>query len=1333
MKISSEIVLRILTSVVFILMFGSFVAGQEVFDEDVMILESDRSGVTLEYGVPKYSILPFEVNGVRFNDLNIPRTAQMRREGQVEIPVKYVPLAVPPAADVSITVLKTDYSDPGFRRLSPFFARHTREAYEQAFSSAAAGNPEIPPSNPYVISRDEIRGLNIAKVAIPTARYSPASRTLSILDRIILRVDFVGADDNIDTAYRPPGAAFERILRKMVANYEQGRNWFVPRESETGLLTSAVSAFDSSDTWVRIELLTEGIYKFGWLEFNAAGIDPLSVDPDQIRLFYGGGRELPLSNFDPRPQMFEIPVKILGGEDGQFDNGDYVVFYADAVDSWEYSDTYSRFQHYRNHYTDRNIYWLTTGGSFSGPALRLTAVDGTPAGPYDVAVDASRSSYHKEEEWIFFRQTPRSDLDNYFDWYWGYSSSFTSSVQLFDVVPGEEALIVVRERSGFPQLRVNNGAPLSPSTEDNFSTYITSDLSNGLNSLNLQSTREFYLDYIDVHYMRWLRLIDGNLLFAQPDTFGTVRYTLSEVSSPYILLDISDRNNPVQITGGDFDGQNLTFHDGAQADSHKRYYISSVQRLKTPSAVSSYDMDDIRDPAVPQNRADEIVITHDALSDQALAFAELREREYDLVTRVVNVSDIYNQFSFGLFDAVAIRDFLKYAYENWGQPAPTFAVLLGDGHYDYRNNLGSNSVNFIPPFENDDQMTDDHFIYFGATGDPDFDDTGAPDMMIGRIPAKSVRDAEDMVGKIMDYDADPDLGPWRNRVVVAADDNITPRGPYEIFHTQQAETLSNLHVPGSFEVGKIYLIEYPMKNLEKPDAREALIGAFNQGSLIVDWIGHGSPGLWADEHIFRRSEDIPRLTNGKRLPLIFTASCSIGFFDDPGIESFGEELIRERSRGAVSVISATRTVFASPNTAFNNLVFDQLLYSDSAGIGEAMYMAKYLRGPNSTQRNDRYYNLFGDPAQILQFPKFDVNFVSSPDSLVALSENEISGEVVDNEGNLMSDFSGTAWVTVKDGTINRSVLLLDRYNNPLPPPNNTLSYLAPGATIFVGPVDVTNGEFTTRFFVPKDVSYGSQGAKIYAYAENGDFDAIGVVDSILVSGSVPAVEDTIGPEIRLYADGRPFVAGVTMVRTGFVLTAEIEDEHGINITGQLGHGIVVKVDGGDLYEADVTGDFTYDRGGFQSGSLELALPEFPQGEHEISLKAWDNFNNSSLVTSRMEVVSVDDLELSEVMNYPNPVRDGDHKTSFQYCLNNDADRVTIKIFTESGRKIKTIHISAPDERAAMGCHLVDWDLLDADGDWISNGVYIYQVKADGRTLEGKKVKAEEDRKLVILR
>jgi len=131
------------------------------------------------------------------------------------------------------------------------------------------------------------------------------------------------------------------------------------------------------------------------------------------------------------------------------------------------------------------------------------------------------------------------------------------------------------------------------------------------------------------------------------------------------------------------------------------------------------------------------------------------------------------------------------------------------------------------------------------------------------------------------------------------------------------------------------------------------------------------------------------------------------------------------------------------------------------------------------------------------------------------------------------------------------------------------------------------------------------------------------------------------------------------------------------------------------------------------------------------LKAWDNFNNSSLITRTVEVVSTDGLRLSEVMNYPNPVREGSYSTSFQYCLNSDADRVSIRIFTESGARIKTIELTTPD-MTQTGCHQVDWNLRDADGDNLANGIYLYQIEATGADPGGRKIRTDQAGKLVIL-
>lgn len=1303
-----------------------------IFDSDIEVLRSDNSGILFRYDVPDASFSQFKDSGQPYYRMNIPRAAPNGREAEVEIPIRIVALAIPPQARVQISVNDAQYESAPFQRIAPYFARPDADALKDAYQSAAAENPILPPTQPYLLSMGEIRGLQVARIAIPTAIYSLNPPELKILKNVTIRVDFVGARPELAAGFRDPGPVYNRILRKTVANYDAAGGWFWPRPSSQIGAELAAVPFDSAATWIRIELTSEGIYSFGWLQFNSVGISPLNVDPSQIRIFYGGGRELPVPNSQPRPDFAEIPIEVMGGDDGTFDNGDLVVFYADAVDSWEYNTQFHRFQSYRNHYTDKNVYWLTFDGGFSSPPKRFIAGDGSPDGPVDISVDTYTAYAHKEQEQVFWQRNIREDFFDYFNWYWGKGQTFSTSVQLSDLVAGSEATITVRHQFGSPSLIINGGAPISPQTYQIFSTYHSSAMTEGINNLQLQSPSDLFLDYVDVEYPRWLRVIDGNLAFIQPDTFGAIRYNLTDVPVSYFLLDVTNKRNPVKIINGNLNGSNLAFDDTASGQSHKQYYLSGRERFKTPGAVSLYQQDNLRDVNRAENRADEIIVTYDGFYDQAVRLAQHRQQAYGLTTRVAKLTDIYNQFSAGLTDGIAIRDFLKYAYENWPDPAPSYALLVGDGNYDFRNNLGSNVRSYMPPFENTQRMTDEYYVYFGNEGYLDSDADSLPDMLIGRLSVRSSQEADEVVSKLIDYDSNPDLGPWRDRVVVVADDNLhPPYPPSERYHTDQAEGLANGHIPSKFEQAKIYMIEYPMRTgFEKPEARDAIMAAFNQGSLIINWIGHGSANVWADERVFRRVEDIPRLANGKRLPLVFTASCSIGRFDTPTIECMAEELLRGRSKGSISVISATREVFAAPNAVLNEFLFDQMLRNDSTTIGEALFMAKYIRtGGRQTDINDRFYMIFGDPAQLLQFPKYDVRLSIAPDSLVALTVDSLAGEIVNNNGEIQSDFNGTIWVTVKDGSSIRNVTLYDMNNVPLP---GTLGYRALGATIFIGPAEVSAGHFTSRFFVPKDISYGSQGAKIYAYGENGIIDAIGVKDSISISGSLPSLQDSIGPTIRLLVDGRPFGAGITMVPESFMLGAEITDEHGINITGNLGHGIVVSIDGGQAYEGDITSYFRYNMGDYRSGAASFRLPELSTGEHELTIKAWDNFNNSTLATARIEVAASGSLQISQVMNYPNPVRESQPNTAFQYCLSEDVEKVTIKIFTEAGHRIKTIEFTSP-EYTSMDCHQAPWDLRDADSDELANGVYLYKVYAEKNAPDGKKDKADETGKLVILR
>jgi len=174
----------------------------------------------------------------------------------------------------------------------------------------------------------------------------------------------------------------------------------------------------------------------------------------------------------------------------------------------------------------------------------------------------------------------------------------------------------------------------------------------------------------------------------------------------------------------------------------------------------------------------------------------------------------------------------------------------------------------------------------------------------------------------------------------------------------------------------------------------------------------------------------------------------------------------------------------------------------------------------------------------------------------------------------------------------------------------------------------------------------------------------------------------------------------------FTFQAVIYDTSGVNITGQLGHHLALSLEGETSLELDLTDQFVYDVGSFRRGRVEYELPEVPAGEYEVRLKAWDNFNNSSVVTALLSVISSQEFRLEEVMNYPNPFKTS---TVFQYRLNSyEVDRVSLEIFTLAGRRIRSFQ----NLSTSFGYNFREWDGSDQDGDQIANGVYIYKITAE---------------------
>jgi hypothetical protein len=281
--------------------------------------------------------------------------------------------------------------------------------------------------------------------------------------------------------------------------------------------------------------------------------------------------------------------------------------------------------------------------------------------------------------------------------------------------------------------------------------------------------------------------------------------------------------------------------------------------------------------------------------------------------------------------------------------------------------------------------------------------------------------------------------------------------------------------------------------------------------------------------------------------------------------------------------------------------------------------------------------------------------------------------------------------------------------------------LLPGNTIFRGSATVNQGKFNSKFIVPKDISYGGNLGRLSLYFWNDEVDGSGFKDQLPVGGTETNFFDDQGPEITLRFSDEDFDYG------GFTdesptMNIEITDTlSGVNIAGDLGHNISLTLDDEKVILTDL---FNYYNDNYTSGSINYQPGLLTEGIHNLTLKAWDNSNNSSEISTEFTVVAGDDLVLGSVLNYPNPFS---NSTKFTFLTNQEC-KASIKIYTVSGRLIKKID----DIFAENGFNHVFWDGSDEDGDPLANGVYLYKISAKSQQ-DGKTISAEAIEKLMIMR
>jgi hypothetical protein len=1154
-------------------------------------------------------------------------------------------------------------------------------------------------------------------------------------------------------------------------------NWQVSTDNSRRL--SNTSNFKNNSVlatgaWYKIGVTKTGFYKIDKTFLTQIGLNTSNLNPKNIRIYGNGGRMLPELNSAFRyDDLEENAIQVVGESDGVFDNTDYILFYAQEATGWTNTNSVTglKFVADKNLYSDTSFYFINVD---LGLGKRIISPSATVLTPNIVSSSYDYFNF-SERNIINFVKSGRQFYGEYFDITNTYGFNWNDGNFVVGDTIISEITMAGRGIAGGTYLV--NGAGLNytlstpPVNINNYladyaevQTKVNKALLNDPNIISISVSKQTpnciaWLDKLTINARRQLNITSKQFQFRDtrisiPGSICNFNISNPSSTTPQIW-NVTDPINPYAQP---YTSVGNTINFVANADSLNTYAVLPGTDFYIPTFITKVANQNLHNI----QQADYVLITHPLFIPQAQRLATLHQQNEGLTYAIANIDQIYNEFSSGRPDISGIRDFIRMLYSrNIGNGTQVkYVILVGDGSYNNISRNISNNSNFIPTYE-----TLNSTSYLTSTASDDFyglmdgnegataEAIGILDIGVGRLTCRSTQELINVVTKIENYyRKDPDfkiqestpencnstnaspLGDWRNWAVFLADDED------QSTHMSQADQLSNIVQSNnpSYNIDKIYLDAYQQYSTpggqRYPDAAEDLLRRFKKGALVFNYTGHGGEvGITAE-----RVLDVPTinaLDNFNKLPLFVTATCEFSRYDDPDRTSAGELCLLNPKGAAIALLTTCRLAFSTSNFILNtnlySYLFKKLPNGKMPALGDVIQQTK-----SSLKQSINYANfhLLGDPAMPLAYPqqkvitsKINNSLVTatSIDTISALAKITVTGFVADTLGNKLSNFNGIVYPTVFDKEQNLNCLLNDAesyYGTPGVPFNFNLQK----NILYHGKTQVTNGDFSFTFIVPKDISFAIGPGKISYYATNGLIDAAGYTKNVKVGGGAKnPVIDNDGPQLSIYMNDKGFVNGGTTNEKP-ILYANLIDSSGINTVGSsIGHDISFILDQNtskptilnDYYEANLNS--------YQGGKLRYPFETLPEGNHRLTFKAWDIQNNSGIVNMDFVVAPSAELALKHVLNYPNPFTTN---TKF-YLEHNQACnplKITIQIFTISGKVVKTIQKNVTCE--GFRPEGVDWDGKDEFGDKLGRGVYVYKLSI----INSENQKAEKTEKLVIL-
>ncbi len=957
-----------------------------VFPQNYKIIDSNDKSITVEVNFNnQFQFRDTVVENKTFTKI-VGKYYFNKNEGEPFLPELYLSVGISFSAEPKITILKIEQEKLSNKFIfpTPSFDDDGNILSITKFNKEIYSTNEYFPKNSVCLSSNYIsRFARIQNVQILPFLFNPVKREILYNKKVVFRIDYNSIVTN--NFEKIDDAKTDEFLETSVINYSQAKEWIGKVADMNNKSLTNDYWYNPNKEYFKIYLKEKGVYRIKYEELIAAGLDEgLSISANKLEMYCDGLR---------------IPIEVEAGKDSLFGVGDFVQFCGFPPTPKLYTKI--------NIYNKSNIYWLSYEADTTG--YQYKNIDGYPL-VWGKTFQTNKKSIHFERDTLYERLGYAENANRDY-WFWGKASGMagvirdaffytfnepeymtpdstsmtlrvgmhgittgqhTADIELTSQVIGSKIWSGQRE-SVFEKTFKIGDIGIYPS--NNFQVYARGEY----------ESDDIRINWFELDYWQNNSAYGENFIFSSPpNTYGKTKFIVYKWTADTMLVYIPSRGELIKnslVTHNTWD--NVEFVD--QVYISTEYFCVSTSKFMSPDSIHKNVNSNLRNL---QQGADYLIITHPKFMNAANRLAEFRRSKLtgysSARVSVVNINDIYNEFSSGLLDPWAVQSFVKYVYEKWQYPIVAYVALMGDMSYDYREILPNSRKNYIPsiPYQSTykygQAVSDNMFV---AVSGPDI----IPDISIGRLSCETVAESEALVDKIIGYPGD-NSKMWKQNVFLLSAGQDKTDEEYFKFNDESLLLESNFILPEGFSTSKVFT--FPNKPSHTPFLGNTsdIMEYFNQGAVMTNFFGHGGGYQW--DAVFL-NDNIYQLSNEGRLPFISSITCYTAHFDNQDV--FGEQFIKVPNKGAICFWGHTGITVWVQGRDLNTKMYNQIYKNRVYVVGDAIRYAKSSYPSSLTGLESDHVallTLLGDPAIDLAFTR-KPNFQITASDIVFNPENPL--------------------------------------------------------------------------------------------------------------------------------------------------------------------------------------------------------------------------------------------------------------------------------------------------------------------------------------------------------